>query len=290
MTENSAKPLKRKRFTYVSVIVSISLVLFMLGLLGIILLQSKNIIKNIKENMAMHLFLTDNISKQQVDELTNKINALNVAKSIVYISKEQAAQEFALELGQDFVSFLGYNPLMPSIQVTLKADYTNQSKLLELENIFKQLQGVTDVSYQKNIYDQLNSNLKNISMVLLFLALVFTIISIVLINNTIRLNLFAKRFTIKSMQLVGATNWFIIKPFIYKSILNGFLGSIIAIVLLITLLNKAPDFIGDINYYYVVDEFIGLFAGLLLVGLTISILSSWYCTLKYLNTRIEDLY
>lgn len=290
MSKEMAKPLAKRKFNYLSAIISIAMVLFMLGLFGLLLLQSKNLVKQIKENLVIQVFLADNLTKDQMGAIKQALTANPEVKTITYISKDMAAQQFGSEIGQDFVSFLGYNPLLSSYQITLHAQYIEPETLANFENKIKNLAGVTEVVYQKNIYSSINDNLKTLATVFVGLAVLFMIIAVVLINNTVRLHLYAQRFIVKSMQLVGATHWFIIKPFILKSISNGFIGALIAIALLIGILNLAPQYIIGIETLYQTDEFILLFAGLILAGQIISIFSSWFSTKKYLNSRIEDLY
>jgi len=290
MAEETKKSVKKRKFNYLSYIISITMLLLMLGLLGLILIQSKNLIKSIKEKMVVQVFLTENLAKTDIDALMNKINATGNINSMFYVSKEQAAADFSEEVGQDFVTFLGYNPLMASLNITLKAAYTDNHNIIEFENQIKRLNGVADISYQKNIFNQLADNIKKISFVLHALAIIFSVIAVILINNTIRLHIYAQRFIIKSMQLVGATHWFIIKPFVVKSIINALAGSVLAIVLLNSILLVLPDYIPEIALLYNVKEISALFLALILCGLTLSVASSFIITNKYLNTRIEDLY
>jgi cell division transport system permease protein len=166
-------------------------------------------------------------------------------KSISYISKEQAANEFANELGQDFVSFLGFNPLMGSFQVKLKEDFSNNEEIAKIEAELSLIPGINEVKYQRNAYDLAQKNIRNIGLTFVFLASVFALIAVVLIHNTVRLNLYAQRFLIKSMQLVGATPWFITKPFIWQSVKNGLWGWGIALLLLTVLDQTVPVFIPE---------------------------------------------
>lgn len=290
MDKKLEQPKRKRKFNYISAIFSIGMVLFMLGLFGIILIQSNSISNYIKENLVINIFLEDNIADKDINNIKDKITELNAAKSMFFISKEQAAQEFSKEVGQDFVSFLGYNPLMPSLQINLNADFANNAKVQQLELALNKMPGVSQVTYQKNVFDQISKNLQTIGAVLIGLALLFTIIAIALINSTVRLHLYAQRFIIKSMQLVGATHWFIIKPFVFKSILNGFFGSVFAILLLLLTLNTAPNYIEGLDKLYDYDSFFILFGFIFLLGEFISICSSFISTNNYLNSRIEDLY
>ncbi|MBC7382675.1 MAG: hypothetical protein H7296_06715 [Bacteroidia bacterium] len=281
---------RKKRFSYLSAIISIAMVLFMLGLFGIMLIQSEKMQTYFKENMIINVFMTDNISEEDLAKNRADILKEPFTKSLVFISKEQAARDFSLEMGQDFVSFLGYNPLMPSFLVKLNAIDNEPAKLPLIEKKLKLLRGITEVSYQQSVYILVDKNIKTIGGVLIFLASLFGLIAIVLINNTVRLNLYAQRFIIKSMQLVGATHWFIIKPFIWSSIKNGIWGWLLALAMLVTILNFLPNWIPGIENFNDSVAFAILFGGLFVVGIAISILSSWVSTKKYLNAKIEDLY
>lgn len=290
MIDSKVKTVKKRRFNYISAIFSIGMVLFMLGLFGVILLQTNTLSNYIKENLVINIFLNEDVVATDLSLIEGKLKTNTMVKNIAFVSKEQAAQQFSSEVGQDFVSFLGFNPLMPSFQITLKAEFASNENLLAFENEINQLTGVSEISYQRNVFDKINQNLRTIGGILIGLALLFTLIAIALINNTIRLHLYAQRFLVKSMQLVGATNWFIIKPFVFRSILNGLLGSIMAISLVLTVLNILPDYVDGIEKLYNTEQFLILFAFLFVLGQFISILSSLFITRKYLNMRIEDLY
>ena len=281
---------RKKRFSYLSAIISISMVLFMLGLFGIMLILSDNMQNYFKENMIINVFLSDDILENEISVDKAQLQKEEAIKSIVFISKEQAAKSFSDELGQDFVGFLGYNPLMPSFQIKLNAVDNEPDKILALEKRLRLLPKVNDISFQRSVYEQVDQNIKAIGGVLIFLASVFGLIAIVLINNTVRLNLYAQRFIIKSMQLVGATHWFIIRPFIWSSIKNGIWGWVLALAMLLGIMQFIPNWIPGIESFYNQTKFTTLYVFLFLVGILISILSSWVSTKKYLNAKIEDLY
>ncbi len=280
----------KKKHSYLSAILSISMVLLMLGLLGVLLIQSSKLSTYIRENMVVQVFLNESVAKEEIPLIQQKIMSEGIARDIKFVSKEQAAAEFSQEIGQDFISFLGFNPLIPSFQIKLKANATSIEELNKAETFLKQLPGVSEVAFQKSVFEQASSNMKSIGMVLVSLSLLFALISAVLINNTVRLNLYAQRFAIKSMQLVGATNWFIIKPFVWSSLKNGFLGWVISLAILLSLLNTLPYWIPEIEQLYDGPLYFGLFVALLLLGLSMSVVSSWTSTNRYLNTKIEDLY
>ncbi len=290
MVEIIHKTKKKKGFSYFSSIVSISMVLLMLGLLGLILIQATKLKNQIKENMLVNIFFNENVSQNTIDNILADIKLTPYCKSVTYVSKENAAAEFSKEIGENFVGFLGYNPLRASLEIRLFADYANTAQVAEIKSKYIANAGVAEVSYQQNIFEQIEQNAKIIISILFTLALLFLFISIILIGNTIKLNLYAQRFTIRSMQLVGATHIFITKPYLTKALKNGFTGGILASVLLGLLLFYMPNFIMGIDALYDNTQHFFLFVFLVLFGVIICLLSSWYCVNKYLKMKLEDLY
>jgi cell division transport system permease protein len=286
-----SEPIKRKKkFSYAFSIISISMVLLMLGLFGFLVLASRHMETYIKENRVINVFLHAQVSEAEVQEIRGKIEPQPYVKSISYISKDQAATEFANELGQDFVSFLGFNPLMGSFQVKLKEDFSNNEEIVKIEAEISKLPGINEVKYQRNAYDMAQKNIRNIGLTFVVLASIFALIAVVLIHNTVRLNLYAQRFLIKSMQLVGATPWFITKPFIWQSVKNGLWGWGIALVLLTVLDQTVPVFIPEWGQFNHGGTLWALYGLLFILGMLMSVSSSFISTRKYLNTRLEDLY
>lgn len=286
-----SEPIKRKKkFSYAFSIVSISMVLLMLGLFGFLVLASRHMETYVKENRVINVFLHTHASDSEVQIVRARIEPQPYVKSISYISKEQAANEFANELGQDFVSFLGFNPLMGSFQVKLKEDFSNNEEIAKIEAELSLIPGINEVKYQRNAYDLAQKNIRNIGLTFVFLASVFALIAVVLIHNTVRLNLYAQRFLIKSMQLVGATPWFITKPFIWQSVKNGLWGWGIALLLLTVLDQTVPVFIPEWGQFKHGNSLWVLYGVLFVLGMIMSIASSFISTRKYLNTRLEDLY
>jgi cell division transport system permease protein len=286
-----SEPIKRKKkFSYLSSVLSISMVLLMLGLFGFLVIGGKHMETYLKENMVVNVFLQPNISEVEVAQIQQQIQQQPFLKNLGYISKEQAANDFSNELGQDFVNFLGYNPLMGSFQVKVKENFNQANELVKVESFLKGLSKVSEVNYQRSAFDAAQKNLQIISLVLFGLATVFGMIAVVLIHNTVKLNLYAQRFLIKSMQLVGATNWFITKPFILQSIKNGFYGWLITLILLFGLNQLIPNWIPEWAEFSHSSMLLYMDVVLLLVGLIISITSSFLSTRKYLFARLEDLY
>ena len=282
--------LRRLKSSYISTVVSISLVLFMLGLFGIIVLHAKKLSDYVKENIQLSVILNDNAKEVDIVQFQKTLDATKFVKSTEYITKDEAAKKLRDDLGEDFVSFLGFNPLLSSIDIRLHAAYANADSLKVIEKSFSTNKLVKEVYYQKNLVDMVNENLKSIGIIVLLFSGLLSIIAIALINNTIRLSLYAKRFLIKSMQLVGATPGFIRKPFVLKGITHGLYGAMIANALLIGILYLAQK---EVPELFLIED-ISLFGTLLLVVVLMGVLISWICThmsvRKYLKSKLDNLY
>jgi cell division transport system permease protein len=240
--------------------------------------------------MMVQAFLQPELGEAEIQALSEKIKAAPFTAELSYTSKERAAIEFSNELGQDFASFLGYNPLMPSFQIRLNGEFNNVDKLPEVEQELKKMSGVTDVNYPRAAFGNAQENIQKVGALFIGLAAIFGMIAVVLIHNTVRLNLYARRFTIKSMQLVGATHGFIIKPFLVRGFINGIWGWLLAAILLFGIQKTLPTWIPEWESFFSGLMNLSLFGGLLLIGVFISVLSSLLSTLKFLNTRLDDLY
>lgn len=288
MSDNYSK--KSLRSSSLTAIVSISLVLFMLGLLGLIILNSKKISDHVKENIGFQVILKDKLQDADIDHVRSKIDSYQYVKSTEYVSKEQAAKSLQEDLGEDFISFLGYNPLLPSITVHLKAAYTNSDSLLWIEKNLLKYSQVKEINYQKSLVSMVNENAKKISLVILAFSTLLMLIALALINNTIRLTIYSKRFLIKTMQLVGATQGFIRRPFIFKGIKHGIYGAIIAIALLIGVLYFAERQLPELEALQDIELLAKLFGIVLLAGIIISWISTSMAVRKYLRLKADELY
>ncbi len=289
MAENKAGS-SRLRASYITSIISITLVLFMLGLLGLIILHGKKLSDYVRENISISLMLKENIPDDQVLNYMNRLKRTSYVKQAVFVSREQAAKELSNDLGEDFVQFLGYNPLPASIDLQLRAEYANTDSISRIEKQLLTSNLVKEVVYQKSLIDQVNANISKISLVILSFSLILLVISIILINNTIKLSIYSKRFLIRSMQLVGATELFIRLPFIKKSIIHGVIASVIAILLLIGSLYIARQRIPEIAALQDSKQFAVFFVGVLLLGVILSALSTWFSVNKFLRMKIDNLY
>ena len=281
---------KKTKTIYVSTVISIALVLLMLGLLGLILVHAKNLSNYVKENIVLNIIVNEGAKEVDVLSLQKQIDSNPYVLKTQYVSKELAARNLTKDLGEDFVEFLGYNPLLSSVDVYLKADYANNTSITKLSNQLTKNPLVKEVIYQKSLIDMVNSNIRAIGLVILTFAGILLIIAIALINNTIRLAIYSQRFLIKSMQLVGATKNFIRAPFLGYGILHGLIAGLISIILLLLTLylaqREVPELVILRNWF----EFGIVFLGVLGVGILISLLSTYFAVSKYLSLEIYDLY
>jgi cell division transport system permease protein len=281
---------KKTKTIYISTVFGIAMVLLMIGLLGLILVNANNLSRYVKENIVLNVFVDDAAHETDVLQLQKQLEANPMVKQAQYVSKELAARNLQKDLGEDFVKFLGYNPLSQSLDVYLKAEYANNADIDRFKNTLLKNPMVKEVKYQQSLVDQMNKNLTNISLVILAFAAIFVVLSVALINNTIRLAIYSQRFLIKSMQLVGATKGFIRKPFLLYGIWHGLLGGLIAILILIGTLSLAykevPDLIILRNY----TEFGIVFIVVIGAGIFISGFSTFLAVNKFLRLKVYDLY
>ena len=275
---------------YVSTVISIALVLLMTGLLGLILVHAKNLSKYVKENIVLNIIVNEGAKEVNVTALQKQLDANPYVLKTQYVSKELAARNLTKDLGEDFVDFLGYNPLLSSIDVYLKADYANNASIQTFTATLNKNPLVKEVVYQKSLIDMVNHNIKGIGLVILAFASILLIIAVALINNTIRLAIYSQRFLIKSMQLVGATKNFIRKPFLTYGVLHGLIGGLIAVILLLLTLYFAQQQVPEMIVLRDWFEFSLVFIGVIGIGVLISCLSTYFAVSKFLRLKIYDLY
>ena len=281
---------KKTKTIYISTVISIALVLLMTGLLGLILVHAKNLSNYVKENIVLNIIVNDGAKEVDILALKKQLDANPYVLKTQYVSKELAARNLTKEMGEDFVEFLGYNPLLSSIDVYLKADYANNDSITAFSNLLSKNVLIKEVIYQKSLIDMVNQNIRGIGLVILAFAFILLVIAIALINNTIRLAIYSQRFLIKSMQLVGATKNFIRGPFMTYGILHGFLAGLIAIILLLGILYLAQQQVPEILLLRNWVEFGFVFAGVIGIGILISGLSTYFAVSKFLRLKIYDLY
>ncbi len=281
---------RRLRSSYISVVISISLVLFLLGVLGLLVLNTKKVSNYFKESAAITLFLKNDVSHDQILNLQVSIDEQNFTKSTRFIAKEEAAEIYKKENGEDFMDFLGYNPLENSIDIYVKAEFVSPEKMEEIEAMYKTNQYVSSVSYDKPLIDLLTKNVRRISLFILVFCGLATLVVVVLINSSIRLSVYSKRFTIKTMQMVGATKRFIRKPFIWNSVKLGIIGAILAIIelsLLLYYMNLTfPEF-GMVDNRIELASLFGIIFGM---GILLTWISTFLATQRFLNLRTDELY
>ena len=291
MGKTYQKTAKRKlRSSYFTTIISIALVLFVLGIIGLLLLNANRLSIYVKENLGFTILLKDNAREAEVKRLEKLLKTSDFIKSTEYIDKERAAKELEQELGEDFVDFLGYNPLLSSIDVKLYADYTSPDSIAKIEKILLDFPQVKEVYYQKNLVHLVHKNVNRISIVLSVFAILLLIIAIALINNAIRLSVYSKRFLIRTMQLVGATKGFIRTPFLIRSIIHGFIGAVIAIILLTGLIYVTSKELSQVVGFQNLDLILILFGIVILLGILIAFISTYFSVNKYLRLSTNELY
>ena len=281
---------RRLQSSYISVVISIALVLFLVGILGLVLLKSTFVANRVKEKVAISLFLKDGVSYKQITTFQESLEKEVFTKKVIYTSKKLAARNFSKEIGEDFLEFLGKNPLKNGLDIYLKADYVTPEKIQELETRFQKNAFVADVSYDKPLITLLTKNIKRISFWLLVVSSFFGLVAIILINSSIRLSIYSKRFNIKTMQMVGATKSFIRKPFIWRSIKLGMIGAVLALIglaVVIYYLDKYAPSLGLIKDYATLSYLVG---GVILSAFIITWFSTFLATQRFLNLQTDELY
>ena len=276
--------------SYFSVVISIALVLFMVGFLGIVLLKSTQVANHFKEEVVITLFLKNDTSKDQIENLRNSLIKEIFTRKIIYISKDDAAKFYAEDLGEDFVNYLGTNPLKNSIDIYLNPGFVTPEKMGEIADRFKDNSYVFEVSYDKPLVTFLTQNIQRVSFWLFVTSSFFGLIALILINSSIRLSVYSKRFNIKTMQMVGATKGFIRKPFIWNGVQLGFIGAIISLIGLSVVIyyidQKIPTL--QLTTDYTTLAYLG--GGILIIAFVISWLSTFFATQRFLNLQTEKLY
>ena len=278
------------RGSYLTLVISVSLVLFLLGILGLVIINTKELSDFFRESLSFSVILNDEAREADIRMLQKDLDAKQYVKSTEYISKDEAAVKMKEDLGEDFISFLGDNPLPPSIDVYLFAGYTNPDSVAKIEKYILGYPFVKEVWYEDSLLILINENVRKISLFLLILSSFLFLIAVTIINNTIRLAIYSKRFLIRTMQLVGATRAFIRKPFLVRSIYHGVLAALIAMLLLIGLL------------YLIEKEFLMLFSFestkllavlgfcLIIAGILINLISTFLSVNRYLDIPEDKLY
>jgi len=276
--------------SYITLIISVSLVLFLLGILGLVLINAHGLSKYFRENLSFSVILDEDAREADIRMLQRDLDAKAYVKSTQYISKDQAAAKLKEDLGEDFVNFLGYNPLSSTIDVYLYANYTHPDSVKKIEKYILEYPIVKEVYYQESLLYLINENVQKISIFLLVISLFLFLIALTIINNTIRLSIYSKRFLIRTMQLVGATRAFIRKPFLVRSAIHGLIAALIALILLMSLIYLIEEeffrFISFGNIYLLLV----LSGAIIILGIVISVVSSYFSVNKYLSISEDKLY
>src|ERR1700744_3130616 len=281
---------KKTKSIYISTVFGIAMVLLMVGLLGLILVHANKLSRYVKENIVVNVYVDEGAHEADVFQLQKQLDANPMVRQTQYVSKELAARNLQKDLGEDFVKFLGYNPLSQSLDVYLKADYANNADIDKFKTQLLKNPLVKEVKYQQSLVDMMNQNLTSITLIILAFTAIFVVVSVALINNTIRLAIYSQRFLIKSMQLVGATKGFIRKPFLLYGIWHGLLGGLIAIMILIGTLYFADKQVPDLIILQNYTEFGIVFIIVVGLGIFISGFSTFLAVNKFLRLKIYDLY
>jgi len=281
---------RRLLSSYFSVVLSIFLVLFLLGVLGFFIINSKKLADDFKEEIAMTVFFKNEANDTIIKAFDQELKTARFAKSFVYVTKEKAAKEHSDIIGEDFVTFLGENPLQNSFDIHLKANYVVRDSITKIESRLRKNAMISDIVYDKQLVNLVNDNIQKVSLWILIASGLLTIIAVLLINSSLRLSIYSNRFIIKTMQMVGATKSFIRKPFVTRSIKLGMIGAGLAILALLGLLiyldNSYPG-LGILDDKLVIAI---VLASVFAVGVLITWLSTYFATQRFLNLRTDDLY
>ncbi len=276
--------------SYFSVVLSIALVLFLLGILGLLVVNTKKMADHFKEQITISIFLKDEAKQSEIDQLQKTLVSAEHTKAADYVSKEEAAEQHSAEIGEDFQNFLGYNPLKNSIDLKLRADFVTPEEIEKIAAGLSEKSYVEEVSYDKPLVGLLSENVKKISFWILVASGIFTFIAFLLINSSIRLSVYSKRFIIKTMQMVGATKTFIRKPFIWTNVKLGMLGACIAMAALAVSLFYLDKTFPELQLFGDIEILAVLFGSVFLLGILISLVCTYFATQRFLNLRTDALY
>ena len=282
-------------FPFVSVIFSVTLSLLLLGLFSFFLLSSFNVKNYLESNTEINIYLNKKISPSQIEQIkrtlyTKEYSLTNTESTLNYISSEEAAKNFQSEIGEDFIDFLGNNPLRDLIILKINSDYFDLERLNFIESDIIKIPGVYQVEYSKELIDNINKNVANVSFVFIGLFLVLLIISVILINNTLKIALFSQRFLIRSMQLVGATANYILRPFIFRGMIYGLIAGTISSGMLYVIIEIANRRISNLELVISLEQLGVIFISLIFTGIIMVILSTYSAVSKYLNSTLDELY
>jgi len=291
MASSFDKYQKRKLVSsYISVVISIALVLFLLGCLGLLVINAKKVADHFKEQVVMTIYLNDTAKEIEVTQLKKRLIMAPYTKDAVYVSKEEAADLMKAETGEDFMNFVGYNPLKNSVDVYLKADFVTSESLAEISDELIDKTFIEDITYDNDLVTLMNDNVKKITFWVLVISGLFALIAVLLINSSIRLAVYSKRFIIKTMQMVGATKGFIRRPFIWKSVQLGIIGAIVAMAGMAVVLYYLDLTFPELQFLQNIVFIVAVFLGILILGILITWISTFIATQRFLNLKTDQLY
>lgn len=280
----------KSKASYTFSVIGVSLVLFLLGTMGWIVINGKSLAQVVKEGMAVQIDFHDNVRPESVSQMKSILDAQPFTKKSRVISKEEALKMQNELEGEDISSFLGFNPLFASIELNLNEEYVNKDSIEKITQFIEQSNVVNKVSYPKTIVSQVNDNLRKVSIILGIISIVLILVVIVLIDNTVRLAMFSSRFLIKTMQMVGATRWFIAKPFDTRAIINGLISGVLAVVGLMVVKSAAEASVPELKALNNPALLILLMISMIIAGILISFVSTHRSVIKYLKVTVDDLY
>ena len=276
--------------SYFGIVFSVSLILFVVGILSILLLNARQVSQHIKEQVVLTIFIDDNAKEVEVNQLETMLKLAAYTRSVAYISKEQAATEHSADIGEDFMDFLGYNPLKDAIDLRLKGDYVTTNRVDSISAFLAEKPFVSELVFDRPLVNLLNENIERARLLLLACCLFFLVLSIILINNSIRLSIYAKRMIIKTMQLVGARKRFIRGPFIRTYLLLGMISALIACLGVWALVINAQTYLPGIDLLMNSQTLLISFICVFLLSMLISSISARWATQRYLNLKTQSLY
>jgi cell division transport system permease protein len=294
MEKNRTKK-KLGGYPAIGVVFSITLSLIVMGIFGMLIIYSQELEQQVRQNIRVQVYLKSNVTENQRLQIENKLVSQDyVSKEngpgVVYVSKDDAAKKFIEETGEDFVDFIGENPLHDAFLVSIARDYHSVAKIEAIKKEIQGMNGVFQVFYVEGLIESVNSNVTKIGLILLGLISVLLVSVVLLINNTLRIALFSQRFLIRSMQLVGAKKWFILRPFLLRASGYGLLAGLIAAALLWSLSNYAQSKIEDLSILHNQEQFLALVALLLISGIVVAVLSTFFSIRRYLKMSLDQLY
>ncbi len=284
----------KRRFagSYFVSLMSIMLVLFMMGMYAFMVIYADRMLNYVKENIGFEVIIKSNVKESSIISLKDEISKKNYIKSVEYISKEEATNRMKEDLGEDFLKWLGdvENPLLPSLDIRFVADYANSDSMAMVEKWIGKKQIVKEVIYQKTLTNTINDNINRIKIILFAISLILLLIAITLINHTIRLSIYSKRFIVRTMQLVGATKGFIMKPFLKTFMVQGLIAAVIALILITITILGINDYLPEMNMEQGNEYIIAIYISVIILSLILTSLSTYFSMKKYINADLDKFY